>query len=309
MKLLRGFQTFTELSAGTAATIGNFDGVHRGHQALLSLLRSQASRMHLPMLVVLFEPQPGEYFRGQQAPARLSSLREKLQMLRQCGVDYVCCLKFDKHLASMLANEYAERFIFSLIKAKFLLIGEDFRFGCDRLGDVALLKRLGSNHSCVVQNFSDYFIDEQRVSSTKIRRALYQGELDSAATFLGRPYSMCGRVVQGDGRGRQWGIPTANLNLHHKTLPLKGVFCVSVVRQGKPTLTGVANIGCRPTIDGSKNVLEVHLFDFDESIYGEILQVCFLHKLRDEMKFSSIDDLIAQIHNDISAAKAYCIDG
>lgn len=309
MKLLHGFQQIAELGLGTVATIGNFDGVHRGHQALLAALRLQASRMQLPMLVMLFEPQPSEYFHNQDAPARLSSLREKVHMLRQCGADYVWCLKFDEYLASMPAVEFAERFIFSLLQAKYLLIGEDFRFGRGRVGDVTLLNELGSKQSCVVQKFSDFFIDIQRVSSTKIRHALEEGKLDYAAKLLGRPYSMCGRVVRGAGRGQQWGIPTANLSMHHKTLPLKGVFCVRVKREGKPLLSGVANIGCRPTIDGTKNSLEIHLFDMDESLYGEMLQVYFLHKLRDEIKFSSVDDLIAQIHNDIAAAKAYYAQG
>jgi riboflavin kinase/FMN adenylyltransferase len=305
MKLSYGFQQIAELGLGSVATIGNFDGVHRGHQALLAMLRSQASRMQLPMVVMLFEPQPGEYFYGKEAPARLSSLREKVDMLRQCGADYVFCLKFNQDLASMSAIEFAERFIFTLIQAKYLLIGEDFRFGHDRIGDVSLLNELGSQQGCFVQKFSDFFIDTQRVSSTKIRHALKEGKLDYAAKLLGRPYSMCGRIVRGAGRGRQWGIPTANVNMHHKVLPLTGVFCVRVKRQGKPLLTGVANIGCRPTIDGTKNILEIHLFDTNESLYGEIVQVYFLHKLRDEVKFSSVDDLIAQIHNDIAAAKAY----
>ncbi len=305
MKLLCGFQRILELKSSTAATIGNFDGVHRGHQALLSKLRLHAESMQLPMLVMLFEPQPSEYFHSQHAPARLSSLREKIDVLRQYGVDYVCCLKFDQSLASMAALEFAKRIIFSLLQTKYLLVGEDFRFGRDRLGDSELLKKIGHESSCIVENFPDFFIDNQRVSSTKIRQMLVVGELDSAAKFLGKSYSMCGRVVRGEGRGRQWGIPTANLNVCRTTLPLKGVFCVRVLRQGKPALTGVANIGCRPTVDGSKNVLEIHLFDINESLYGEMLQVCFLQKIRDEMKFSSVDALIAQIHLDVAAAKNY----
>ncbi len=308
MKLLRGLRQISELQVGTAATIGNFDGVHSGHQALLKVLRLQADRMHLPLLVMLFEPQPGEYFHGQQAPARLSSFREKVEVLHQVGVDYVCCLKFDNYLASMAAIDFAERIIFSLLQAKYLLIGEDFRFGCGRLGDIALLNELGRQAACIVEPFPDFFIDNQRVSSTKIRQALQLGELDYASMLLGRSYSMCGRVVYGDGRGRQWGVPTANLSLRRSTLPLKGVFCVRVMRQGKPVLAGVANIGCRPTVDGSKNVLEIHLFDVDESLYGEMLQVCFLHKLRDEMKFASVDALVAQIHNDVAAAKNWFVN-
>lgn len=305
MKLLCGLQRFSELSSGTVATIGNFDGVHRGHQALLTSLRSQAVRLQLPLVVVVFEPQPGEYFHGQQAPARLSSLREKLEVFRHSGVDYVLCVKFNHKLASMPAMQFAEDYIFTSLRARYLLVGEDFHFGHDRLGDVTTLCELGCKQACVVQKFPDFFIDEFRVSSTIIRQALHDGELDCAAKLLGRPYSICGRVVRGDGRGRQWGVPTANLSLHRNTLPLNGVFCVQVQRPGRPLLEGVANMGCRPTVDGRKNILEVHLFDVDELLYGEMLQVSFLHKLRDEIKFSSIEALIAQIHVDVADAKVY----
>ena len=305
MKLLRGFQHSEELSAGTVATIGNFDGVHCGHQALLRTLRIEATRLQLPLLVMLFEPQPGEYFLGAEAPVRLSTLREKLQVLGQCGVDYVLCVKFDRELASMPAVEFAERYIFSSLQAKYLLIGEDFRFGRDRRGDIELLQELGSKQSCVVQKFPDFYIDKQRVSSTKIRHALSSGALECSARFLGRTYSMCGRVVRGAGLGRQWGIPTANLNLNRTTLPLKGVFCVQVKLDGKPLFEGVANIGCRPTVDGNRNVLEIHLLNVDASLYGEVMQVFFLHKLRDEIKFSSVDELKARIYYDIAEAKSW----
>jgi len=304
MRLLRGLQHIPEFDAGTVATIGNFDGVHRGHQALLTALRIQADRLKLPVLVILFEPQPGEYFLSASAPARLSSLREKLTVLRQCGVDYVYCLKFDKRLSLLSATEFAEQFIFSCLRVNYILIGRDFRFGSNRQGDVDLLKTLAKKSAACVQTFADFAIAEERVSSTKIRNMLQRGELSQAANLLGRPYSLCGRVIQGDGRGRQWGIPTANLSLHRINLPIRGVFCVQVQR-GKQLLYGVANIGSRPTVDGSKNSLEIHFFDFDESLYGDLLHVFFLHKLRDEVKFSSIDALIAQIHDDITAAKLF----
>lgn len=305
LKLLRGFKQTSELSLGSVATIGNFDGVHRGHQALLASLRVEASRLQLPMVVVLFEPQPCEYFQGQQAPARLSRLREKLDILRQCGVDYVYCLTFNKNLAGMLPTVFAERVIFSRLGVKYLLIGNDFCFGRDRLGNVGLLNELGRKWSCIVKTRPDYQIENERVSSTKVRHALQLGQFDVVTALLGRTYSMCGRVIHGDGVGRQWGVPTANLTTHSDPLPLKGVFCVQVKRDGKSLLTGVANLGNRPTRDGTKNRLEVHLFDFDESIYGEMIQVFFLHKLRDEIKFSSVDVLIAQIHHDVAAAKTY----
>ena len=303
MKLFRGAKPLTELNAGCVATIGNFDGVHRGHQALLATLRKTASNMNLPLVVLLFEPQPGEYFNQQKAPARLYRLREKLQALKHCGIDYVYCLKFDKQLANMLPTEFAEQIIFSRLNAKYLLLGDDFRFGRDRQGDLLLLKEIGLKKGAIIETYPDFCIESTRVSSTQIRHALYLGDLNCAKALLGREYSLCGRVMHGNGVGRRWGIPTANLNVIQSTLPLSGVFCVRVMRQGKPLLTGVANLGNRPTIDGSKNVLEVHLFDFDESLYGEMLQVFFLHKLRDEIKFSSVDALIAQIHSDVLAAR------
>jgi riboflavin kinase/FMN adenylyltransferase len=304
MKLLHGLTNFPDFAKGTVTTIGNFDGVHLGHQALLKTLRAEASRLQLPLVVLLFEPQPAEYFRPEQAPARLTSLREKLAVLKFSKVDYVYCLKFDEALALMSAETFAENYFFSLLNSKFLLIGEDFRFGQGRLGDVSLLQKLGANHGCTVQTFPDFSINNKRVSSTKIRDALAPGELQTASELLGRTFSLCGRVVKGDGRGRQWGIPTANLSMHRLMLPLKGVFCVQVGRTKGKLLNGVANLGSRPTVDGSKNILEIHLFDFDESLYGEMLQVFFLHKLRDEVKFSSVDALIAQIHDDVARAKA-----
>ncbi len=305
MKLWRGFEQIQQRSSATVATIGNFDGVHLGHQALLRLLRLEANRLQLPLVVMLFEPQPAEYFQKEAAPARLSTLREKLEVLRECGVDDVVCVKFDQKWASMLPLEFAEHYVFLGLNAKYLLMGEDFRFGRERAGDMMLLSELGKKHACDVHTFPDFYIDQQRVSSTKIRQALSVGALEQSASFLGRTYSMCGRVVHGAGRGRQWGFPTANLMLNRKTLPLSGVFCVQVKQEGRALLAGVANIGCRPTIDGSRNVLEIHLLDVDVSIYGEMLQVFFLHKLRDEIKFSSVNELKIKIHEDIAEAKSW----
>ncbi len=303
MKLLRGFRNFPDFTKGTVTTIGNFDGVHLGHQALLQALNAEATRLQKPSVVILFEPQPAEYFRPEQAPARLTSLREKLAVLKSSRIDYVLCLKFDERLALMPAQIFAENYFFSLLKSSYLLIGKDFRFGKGRAGDSNLLTQLAANYGCRVETFSDFAIKSNRVSSTKIREALAQGELKLAAELLGRTFSLCGRVVKGDGRGRQWGIPTANLGIQRLMLPLKGVFCVQVRRKGGELLKGVANLGSRPTVDGSKNSLEIHLFDFDDNLYGEMLEVFFLHKLRDEVKFSSVDTLIAQIHNDIDSAR------
>ncbi|WP_298625836.1 bifunctional riboflavin kinase/FAD synthetase [uncultured Legionella sp.] len=304
MKLLRGVQHPAEFDKGVVATIGNFDGIHLGHQNLIKSLRDKADEMKLPLVLILFEPQPREYFQQDSSPARLSSLREKLDMLRLCRVDYVYCIKFDDALAKTTASDFAVKYLFNALNVRFLLVGEDFRFGMNRSGDLQLLQTLGAQYSCQVTTCADFLIEHEKVSSTKIREALQKGNLRLAATYLGRTYSLCGRVIRGDGRGRQWGIPTANLSLHRLSLPLTGVFVVQVTVDSK-LVYGVANIGKRPTVDGTKNILEIHLFDFDESIYGTLLQVFFLHKLRDEVKFTSVDALITQIQLDIAAAKTF----
>ena len=304
MKLLRGVHHFSAFDQGVVATIGNFDGVHLGHQNLIKTLKEKADALSLPLVLILFEPQPREYFHKETAPARLSSLREKLEVFRHCQIDYVYCVAFSDVLAQTSATDFARNYLFSMLHVKHLLVGEDFRFGKNRAGDVALLKDLSTEYACDMQVYSDFCINEDRISSTKIRAALQEGDLKTAAKYLGRPYSICGRVIYGAQRGRQWGIPTANLGLHRVSVPLQGVFVVQV-RIAAQTIYGVANIGKRPTVDGSKSILEVHLFDFDRSIYGELVQVFFLHKLRDEVKFTTVDALIAQIHEDIKMAKTF----
>ncbi|MGX6640787.1 bifunctional riboflavin kinase/FAD synthetase [Legionella pneumophila] len=304
MKLLRGSTHFAIFDKGAVATIGNFDGVHLGHQHLIKALRAKADEMNLPLVILLFEPQPKEYFHREKAPARLSTLREKIDVLNLCQVDYIYCIKFDARLAQTPALYFAQFYLFEALKIRYLLVGQDFRFGKNREGDVNLLKTLGANYSCEVTVQSDFLIENEKISSTRIREALQQGNLRFAAKLLGRPYSMCGRVIKGDGRGRQWGIPTANLGMHRLSIPLQGVYAVQV-HINSNAFYGVANIGKRPTVAGTKNILEVHLFDFHGSLYGQLVQVIFLHKLRDEVKFSSVEALITQINSDIILAKAY----
>ncbi|RUR08702.1 bifunctional riboflavin kinase/FAD synthetase [Legionella sp. km772] len=303
MKLVRDLKYFSNLNQDVVATIGNFDGVHLGHQSLLKLLRKKADSLNLPLVLILFEPQPKEYFQKEQAPARLSTLREKLNALKGCKIDYIYCIRFNSQLAQTLAKDFIYH-LFNSLRTRYLFVGQDFRFGKNREGDVALLQKLSADYHCEIEIYPDYLIHDERVSSTRIRLALQRGDLHHAALLLGRSYSMCGRVIKGDGRGRQWGIPTANIGLHRLALPLKGVFVVQVLLN-KKIIYGVANIGKRPTVDGTKNILEVHLLDFNESIYGDIVEVFFLHKLRDEVKFTSVDALIGQIHQDIAEARAY----
>jgi len=304
MKLLRAVHRATDMpKQGTVATIGNFDGVHRGHQALLQALKAEGRRLNLPTLVVLFEPQPQEYFKPEHASARLTNFKEKWRQISQLGVDYIACLRFNKALASMSADMFAENLIFSKFQTQSLLVGEDFRFGHGRTGDLTLLKRLAMRKYCHVQAYSDVILASARVSSTRIRGLLHAGQMRDAAELLGRPYSMYGRVVFGDGIGRTWGVPTANIQLKRLMLPFTGVFCVHVRRANGHIHQGVANIGRRPTIDGFTNRLEVHVLDFDGSLYHEHLEVYFLHKLRGEVKFTSRDALIRQIQTDILDAK------
>lgn len=304
MKLINGLKQSDLLPDRVVATIGNFDGVHRGHQALLRQLRERACHEQCPLLVILFEPQPAEYFRGEEAPVRLMGLREKLHALSTLGVDFVCCLRFNANLAQLLAQDFAEQVIFKSLRVTYLLTGQDFRFGRDRRGDLHSLTQLGAQHGCVVDAFPDFLMEDSRVSSTAIRQALQSGHIEKATHALGRPYRLIGRVITGEGRGRQWGIPTANVLLRREKFPLSGVFSVRV-QLGVRTLNGVANMGRRPTIDGTHHLsLEVHLFDFDESIVGQLIHVEVLKKLREEQKFASEEALIAQIHQDIALARS-----
>jgi riboflavin kinase/FMN adenylyltransferase len=304
MKLLRGFTHFGELEQGAAVTIGNFDGVHRGHQALLANLCQKAAHLKLPTLIVFFEPQPSEYFSQASTPVRLMTRKEKLRYLGRFNIDYVYCLAFNEKLASMSHDYFAERFIFSLFKAKYLLIGEDFRFGRGRLGTPQFLQSLSSTYSCIVELCPD-FVDDRvmRISSTQIRQALGHGDLQQAEQYLGRPYSIYGRVIHGDKRGRLLGMPTANIHIKHRNVALTGVFLVQVQRNKIESYWGVANLGRRPTVDGITLTLEVHLFDFNDSLYDEHLEVFFLERLRMEKNFSCIDALITQIHADRDSAK------
>lgn len=306
MKICRDLNNVPELAQGAVATIGNFDGVHLGHQALLKTLCKEAKKRNLPSLVIVFEPQPGELFLGNQAPPRLSSLREKVQALNKTGVDVVFCLNFKQKLADMTADLFAKEVLFSALHINYLLVGRDFRFGQGRHGDVGLLAKIGQSFQASCTFFDDFFVNEQRVSSTIIRTALQQDDFVTAAHLLGRPYRMCARVIKGDGRGRQWGIPTANLAIKRLKTALRGVFYVKVKRSlDAQWMPAIANLGTRPTVDGRKSVLEVHVLDSDQSLYGELLEVEFIKKRRNEITFSSIEALIEQIQHDILSAKAY----
>lgn len=305
MKVLRNLTQSHDFKNGVVAAIGNFDGVHLGHKSLLSNLQLQSIKKKLPILVIIFEPQPREFFTPNYAPSRISPLRDKLKLLEDFGVDYVLCLRFNKKLANMSASAFARKSIFEVLHAKYLLVGKDFRFGKNRQGDFALLAELGKEYHCEVKCHDDYLQNNQKVSSTLIRQFLVNAEFESATQLLGRQYTITGRVVHGQKQARKWGVPTANLRITQLPLVLKGVYCVQIKLETGIILPGVANIGHRPTIDGTKQVLEVHILNFIDSLYGELLEVVFLKKLRDEQKFSSLDELVTSIKKDVTLAKEY----
>ena len=306
MKLVRGLHGLAQQTPkGCVATIGNFDGVHIGHQVIIEQVQENAEKLGVPSVVVVFEPQPQEYFRADSAPARLMRFREKLVALRALKVDYLLCLKFSDRLHEMSAREFIDQILVRGLNVKHLVIGDDFRFGNDRAGDFALLSQVGNECAYSVENTRTVEIDSERVSSTRVRNALDSNDFDLAERLLGHPYTITGCIVHGRKLGRQLGVPTANVSLGRKTLVLKGVYAVEATLESGVCLQGVANIGVRPTVDGVQPSLEVHMFDFDGSIYGEHLQVVFKRRIRDEKKFSNIDCLKEQILKDIEETKTY----
>lgn len=293
-----------------ALTIGNFDGVHLGHQAMLTRLKDAAKRLGLPACVMTFEPHPREFFAPDQAPARLTSLREKLKYLIQAEVDCIHVCRFNYDFARINPEQFITRTLNQELSVRWLLVGDDFRFGARRAGDFAMLQAHSAANGFSVEAMPSVTIDNQRISSTAIRQALATGDLNMAEELLGRPYSISGRVIDGDKLGKQIGFPTANIQLKYNHPPLSGIFVVAVrgAIQSSPAtiLPGVASLGVRPTIHkNGKPVLEVHLFDFSQDIYGQHLQVDFLHKLRDEEKYADIDTLIVQIKKDVLQAKDF----
>lgn len=295
-----------QASASRVLAIGNFDGLHLGHRALLERLTAHARRLGLPAAVMTFEPHPRELFTPEQAPARLTSLREKLALLEACGVEEVFLLHFSRKLAGLTAENFIEQVLVRGLAVRHLIIGDDFRFGKGRAGDFGMLQAAGQAHGFGVEAMHTIEIGGERVSSSAVRDALGAGDLEHAARLLGRPYNISGRVVHGDKIGRKLGFPTANIQLKRKRVALTGVFAVTVSGLDKRHLPGAASLGVRPTLGfGLRPVLEVHLFDFDQTIYGAHVTVHFLHKLRDEAKYDSLEALTAQIARDVQATQAY----
>ncbi|QDQ25041.1 bifunctional riboflavin kinase/FAD synthetase [Chitinimonas arctica] len=295
------------LPAGPCAlTIGNFDGLHRGHRAMLDRLVGEASRLGLPAAVLTFEPHPRELFAPDSAPPRLSSLREKLELLRDAGIARVYLAHFTRGFASLSAEAFAGDIVSSQIGARYVLVGDDFRFGKGRTGDNSQLALFGHRFGFLAEAMPEIAVDGRRASSTAVRNALANGELALAEQLLGRPYRISGRVVHGQKLGRQIGFPTANIQVKHNRPPLTGIFVTEIHGAGPGPLLGATSLGQRPTVDDSGRIaLEVHLPDFDGDLYGRHLQVDFLHKLRDEEKYAGLEPLIAQIKRDVENARAF----
>ncbi|MDD2767680.1 MAG: bifunctional riboflavin kinase/FAD synthetase [Methylococcus sp.] len=309
MRIIHGLSGAIRPSA-CVASIGNFDGVHLGHQTLVRRLAEEGRRLGLPVAVVLFEPQPREFFDPRQSPPRLMRLPEKLSKLAELPVDWVLLLRFDARLAGLAPEAFIRRILAERLHVRHLIVGDDFRFGRDRAGDHELLLRLGLIHGFTVSDTESVTVDSCRVSSTWVRETLWLGDMSGAARLLGRPYALSGRVVHGDKLGRCLGFPTANIELRRENIPVQGVFAVTMTGISAGALPGVANIGVRPTLDGSrKAMLETHLFDFAGDLYGRRVEVRLHHKLRDEMRFASLDDLKAQIARDAAAARSYFAAG
>jgi riboflavin kinase/FMN adenylyltransferase len=303
MLVFRGFSR--SAPRATALTIGNFDGVHRGHRALLQRLRAAAESGYLLPAVLSFEPHPREFFFPSSAPARLSVLREKLEMFAAEGVALCCIVRFDAGLAALSAEEFIARIVGGL-KTRCLLVGDDFRFGAGREGSFATLCAAGERHGFRVERMESVMVDGERVSSSAVRAALAAGEMHRATRLLGHPYSIDGRVVHGDKLGRDLGFATANISIKHDHPPLSGVFAVEVHGIGDEVYPGVANLGIHPSARRlTRPLLEVHLLDFCADIYGAHLSVRFRHKLRDETRFPSFAALRAQIAQDVESARQY----
>ncbi|PHM71116.1 bifunctional riboflavin kinase/FAD synthetase [Xenorhabdus kozodoii] len=307
MELIRGIHNIRARHHGCVLTIGNFDGVHRGHQALLKHLKQEGQRLGLPTMVMIFEPQPLEVFVADKAPARLTRLRDKIKYLAKNGVDYLLCVKFDKHFAANSPATFVSQLLVEKLGVKFLAIGDDFRFGKNRRGDFHYLQQAGKQYRFDVASTDSFCDSGLRISSTAIRQALHDDDLALAEILLGHPYSISGRVVHGKQLGRTIGFPTANLPLKRLVAPVQGVYAVEVHGLGDTPLPGVANIGHRPTVAGHGLQLEVHLIDTQMDLYGRHIDVVLRKKLRSEQRFASLDALKQQIAKDVVAARNYLL--
>lgn len=294
---------FDRVANGSVATIGSFDGLHLGHQRLLERVRNEAGERGLPSIVMSFEPTPKEFFLAAKPPSRLMRFREKFEGLAANGIDIFFCPRFNEAMKNIAADTFIRQILVHALNVRHLVIGDDFRFAQDREGHLDMLRQAGSTLGFTVEQMSSVIEHDVRVSSSVIRDALWDGDLERATALLGRPYRMSGKVIVGERVGRKLGYPTANVNLNRKQSAVMGIFAVRVTGADWGPLDAVASIGTRPTFGGIKPLLEVHIFDFDRDIYGEYIHVDFIGRLRSEEKFDDVDELVEQMHRDSELAK------
>lgn len=300
MELIRGLHNMRPRHRGCVVTIGAFDGVHLGHQAVIEHLLEKSAELAVPSAIIVFEPLPREYLSPIKAPARIMSFREKFLALRELGVDRLLRVRFNEHLRGMSAQQFVDDIFVAGLGVRYVALGDDFRFGNDREGDLEFIRQQGPQHGYEAGPTPTLLMDDERVSSTRIRSALENARFEEASSLLGRSYSISGKVVYGRQLGQTLGTPTANLALRRLRAPLSGVYVVEVSGAGLDRAKGVANVGVRPTVDDSiKANLEVHLLDREIGLYGQHIDVTFRHKLREEKKFGSVDELKENIARDI----------
>ncbi len=306
MELIRGLHNLRSRHRGCVATIGAFDGVHLGHRAVLDHLKEKAAELQLPSVVIVFEPLPREYLAPLEAPSRIMSFREKFLALEELGIDCLLRIRFNEELRSMSAEEFVRRVFVEGLGVRYVVLGDDFRFGRARQGDLGFIQERGEVHGFEARSTPTREFEGERVSSTRIREALAAADFALAERLLGRPYCIAGKVVYGRQLGRSLGVPTANMQLFRLRAPLSGVYAVEVSGPGFERVRGVANVGVRPTVDDSITAnLEVHLLDREIPLYGKHIAVCFRHKLREEQKFDSLEELKANILRDIDNTRAW----
>lgn len=306
MEIIRGFHNLQPRHRGCVATVGNYDGVHLGHQRVLAELKRRALALGLPTVVVTFEPTPQEYFAPKAAPARLSCFKEKAQLLAAQGVDRLVLLRFSQTLAQTEPEDFISRLLVDGLAVRHLVVGDDFHFGRNRRGDYAMLAQAGKDHGYTLESMAAYLVNGERASSSRVRRALAAADMALSQQLLGRCYRMAGRVIRGQQLGRQLGYPTVNIGLHRLKSPLQGIYAVRVHGVNDGPCQGVASIGTRPTVnDGPNWLLEVHLFDTDRDLYNQYLEVEFLQFLRKEERFDSLEQLKTQMDLDADNARRY----
>ncbi len=305
MQLIRGIKNIQLADRGCVLTIGNFDGVHLGHQRIIKALVEKAKLLNSVATVMVFEPQPQEVFAKENSPARLTRLRDKYNLLAELGVQRLLCVNFNQEFANQSASDFIQHLLINKLGIQQLIIGDDFRFGKNRIGDFSMLQEYGKRFGFEVTDTASYKMLDCRISSTAIRKALEKDDLTQATSLLGRAYAISGKVIHGEKNGRKFGFPTANVLLKRLVSPVAGVYAVKIKLADTTTHYGVANIGCRPTLSGIRQQLEVHIFDFDQSLYGTRIEVTMLKKIRAEIKFSSIEALKEQINKDSEQARLY----